>query len=312
MTVGLEAFPFHLHLEVVGLVVALAASYAYALVRLGPKHAFPGDPPATRWQVASFTTGLLLLASVESWPIHDIAEGSLFSFHMVEHLMLALLVPPALLLGTPWWLARLLLRPVLPILRVLTQPVVALVLFNAVIALFHAPGVVRLQLTNEAAHLGLHLLLMATATLMWWPVIGPIPDIPRLSPFMAMGYLFLQSLVPTIPASFLTFADEPVYRVYETLPRLWGLDVVTDQMIAGLIMKIGGGIILWTGIGIIFFRWAARESGAVQRRPDRVRPARSGRPTRNTAVSPSDSDTTGAAKSSSSSSRCSPMRAPGV
>jgi putative membrane protein len=79
---------------------------------------------------------------------------------------------------------------------------------------------------------------------------------------MAMGYLFLQSLIPTIPASFLTFADEPVFPVYETLPRLWGLSVLDDQLIAGLIMKIGGGAVLWTAIAVIFFKWAFEEERA--------------------------------------------------
>jgi putative membrane protein len=150
-------------------------------------------------------------------------------------------------------------RPILPVIRVLTKPAVALVLFNVTLAVIHIPVVVELMLESEPAHLSLHLLLIVTALLMWWPVIGPIPDLPKLRPFPAMGYVFLQSLVPTVPASFLTFADVPIYRVYEAMPRLWGMDVLTDQLIAGLIMKIGGGLVLWTVITVIFFTWALEE-----------------------------------------------------
>ena len=184
---------------------------------------------------------------------------------MVEHLVLALGVPPALLKGTPWWLLRLLVRPILPVLRVATKPIVALITFNAVLALEHAPAAVTLMVENQFAHMLLHVALFATATLMWWPVIGPIPDLPKMPPFMAMGYLFIQSLVPTIPASFLTFADKPVYTVYETLPRLWGISAHTDQVVAGLIMKIGGGFLLWTVIAVIFFKWAGEEERADRR-----------------------------------------------
>jgi putative membrane protein len=74
-----------------------------------------------------------------------------------------------------------------------------------------------------------------------------------------MIYLFLQSLVPTIPASFLTFGRSPLYPVYETFPRIWGLSALNDQLMAGLIMKLIGGFILWGVIAAIFFRWAARE-----------------------------------------------------
>ena len=83
--------------------------------------------------------------------------------------------------------------------------------------------------------------------------MSPLPELPQLSPFMKMGYLFLQSLVPTIPASFLTLGDNPLYTIYETLPRIWGLSAHSDQVIAGLIMKLGGGMLLWGFIAWVFF-----------------------------------------------------------
>jgi putative membrane protein len=260
--VGFDAFPFHVHYDVLGVVGGLVIGYVYGLRRLAARHAPPGEPAVTARQVAWFSAGVFLFAAVETWPIHDIGEGSLYSFHMVEHLVIALIVPPALLKGIPSWMLQLLVRPVMPLLRFATRPIVALLAFNAVLAFMHSPAVVEAMLSSEPVHLLLHTALIATATLMWWPVIGPIPELPKLTPLMAMGYLFLQSLIPTIPASFLTFADEPVFPVYETLPRLWGLSVLDDQLIAGLIMKIGGGAVLWTAIAVIFFKWAFEEERA--------------------------------------------------
>jgi putative membrane protein len=264
--VGLGAFPFHIHWDVLGLVVALAGGYWYGLRHLSRRHCPDDEPPATRRQIAWFAFGLIAFLAVETWPIHDIGEGSLFTFHMVEHLTIALIVPPALLKGTPWWLLRLVVRPILPAVRALTRPLIAIILFNAVLALIHVPSVLAAMLSSEPVHFGFHLLLLVSAGVMWWPVLGPIPDLPRLRPEVAMGYLFLQSLVPTIPASFLTFGDTVVYKTYETLPRLWGLSALDDQLIAGLVMKIGGGIVLWTAIAVIFFTWAAEEerSGAAR------------------------------------------------
>jgi len=264
--VGLDAFPFHFHWDVFGLVVALAVGYGYGIRVLGPRHAPASKPIVTRRQIMWFVAGLVVLLLVETWPIHDIGEQSLFTFHMVEHLALALLIPPALLLGIPAWLLRLVVRPVLPVVRLITRPLIALVLFNSVLALIHVPAVLEAMLGSETVHFALHLVLLLSAAIMWWPVIGPIPDLPKLRPEMAMGYLFLQSLVPTIPASFLTFADDVVYKAYETYPRLWGFDILTDQLVAGLLMKIGGGIVLWTAITVIFFKWVASEerSGSVR------------------------------------------------
>jgi putative membrane protein len=265
-TIGFDAITFHLHWDVIGIAAAAAFGYAYAIRRLAPTHAARGEPVVTRRQIAWFTGGLLLFVAARSWPLHDIGDQSLFTFHMIEHLVLALAVPPMLLKGVPWWLMRMLVLPILPAVRFLTKPAVALVVFNLVLVVIHVPQVVELMLESEAAHLSLHLLWIVASTLMWWPVIGPIPDLPKLSPFASMGYLFLQSLVPTVPASFLTFADTPVYDVYTDLPRLWGLSVLDDQLIAGLIMKIGGGLFLWAVITTIWFMWAAEEERLTDRR----------------------------------------------
>ncbi|MGH8915944.1 MAG: cytochrome c oxidase assembly protein, partial [Acidimicrobiia bacterium] len=65
--------------------------------------------------------------------------------------------------------------------------------------------------------------------IMFWPVLNPLPETPRLKPALAMGYLFLMTIIPTIPASFLTFTNTFLYSdAYPPGPRLWGLDAVTD------------------------------------------------------------------------------------
>jgi putative membrane protein len=90
-------------------------------------------------------------------------------------------------------------------------------------------------------------------------VLSPLPELPALSRPGQLLYLFFQSLAPTIPASFLTFGTEPLYPVYAAFPRIWGIDVLTDQLIAGLVMKLVGGAILWGVITVIFFRWGHEE-----------------------------------------------------
>jgi putative membrane protein len=50
-----------------------------------------------------------------------------------------------------------------------------------------------------------------------------------------------------------------LYDSYAEAPRIWALSAATDQMIAGLIMKIVGGLLLWTVIAVMFFRWNAKE-----------------------------------------------------
>ncbi len=246
---------FHLHLDVIGVLVAAAVGYEYAVRRLAGRHAFPHEPIVTRRQRLLFYGALLAAFVVSTYPFHDIAEERLFTFHMVEHLVLAFVVPPMLLSGVPSWVIRLLVRPVRPVVRFLTRPLVALLAFNAWLAYLHVPPVVELMITSDAFHLLAHALLFLTALMMWWPVLDPVPDTHTLTPFGKMGYLFLQGIVPNIPASFLTLGSSPLYPIYGTFPRMWGIDVMTDQIVAGLVMKIGGTLLLWGFIAWIWFSW---------------------------------------------------------
>jgi putative membrane protein len=174
---------------------------------------------------------------------------------------MSLVAPPLLLAGTPGWLFRTLLRPrwLFAVVRGLSRPIVALLLFNAFIAVSHWPAFVDLALSSELVHFGVHAVLVLTALLMWMPVLSPVVEIPRLRYPGQMLYLFAQSIVPTVPASFLTFADGPIYPFYGLAAPLIGLDPVTDQRIAGLVMKLVGGFILWGFIAVLFFRWHRQE-----------------------------------------------------
>jgi putative membrane protein len=221
----------------------------------------PGEAPASRGQVTAFVLGILTMWIAADWPIHELAEERLFSVHMIQHLLLSLVGPPLVLMGTPGWLFRAVVRPrwLFAVVRTLSRPIPALLLFNTYIAFSHWPPVVNVQVSSEPAHFGLHAVLVGTALLMWMPVLSPVAEIPRLHYPGQMLYLFAQSIVPTVPASFLTFADTPLYPFYGEAAGLAGLDAVTDQRIAGLVMKLVGGLILWGFIAVLFFRWHRQE-----------------------------------------------------
>jgi putative membrane protein len=255
------AILWHPHVEVWVLFLGLLGGYAWALRRIGPRHVSPGEPPASRGQVTSFVLGIAAMWVAADWPVHELAEERLFSVHMVQHLLLSLVGPPLLLMGIPGWLFRALVRPrwLFAVVRTLSRPIPALLLFNAYIAFSHWPPIVQVQVSSEPAHFLLHTVLVGTALLMWMPILSPVAEIPRLRYPGQMLYLFAQSIVPTVPASFLTFADAPLYPFYGTAAALAGIDPVLDQRIAGLIMKLLGGLILWAAIAVLFFRWHAEE-----------------------------------------------------
>jgi putative membrane protein len=252
--------PWYPHFDVWGIVFVFGYGYWYANHRLHRVVA-PESPGATRGQQWSWYAGLGFIWLVSGWPIHDIGETSLFSVHMVEHMVIAFVVPPLLLIGIPRWMAdRTLGDPrVARLIRPLARPVTAFVLFNVTFVAIHWPELVNWMLTNPFAHFGVHFLLFGVSILMWMPVLSPTPAVPRLPPPGQMLYLFMQSLLPTIPASFLTFSSVPMYSVYGDAATAWGLTAVTDQQISGVLMKLGGGLLLWSAITIIWFRWTKQE-----------------------------------------------------
>jgi putative membrane protein len=250
---------FHLHLDVWALIAVLALGYELAVKRMGPRMVHPIERVVTSRQRRLFYGGLSALWLAADWPVHDLAEQYLYSVHMVQHLLISLVAVPLLLLGTPDWLLRRLLRPVLPAARFFGRPIIALVVFNSVIAGTHIPAVVDVSTRSELAHFTIHAVLFGAAACMWLPVLNKLIELPKLSYPGRMFYLFLMSLVPTVPASFLTFGHTVLYRFYETAPRIWPMDALTDQRIAGLIMKLVGGFLLWVVIAWYFFKWFSVE-----------------------------------------------------
>jgi putative membrane protein len=255
-------FPgFEPHPEVWLLVGLLGTAYAIAAARVGPRLAPPHTPVVTRLQAVCFGAGLLALLVASDWPLHDLGENYLFSVHMVQHLVYSIVAAPLLLLGTPTWMARAVLSPpwLLRTVRWWARFLPATILFNAVVIFTHVPFVVDAAVHNGFVHFLVHALVFTSALIVWMPLASPLPEVPRFQPILRMLFLFLQAIVPTIPASFLTFGADPLYPVYAGFPRIWGMDALTDQLIAGLIMKIVGGLILWSVIAAIFFRWGRRE-----------------------------------------------------
>jgi putative membrane protein len=251
-----------LHPTVWLLCAVLLCGYFLALDYIGPKHVNPGEPVATRAQKRNAVLAVATIFVAAEWPIHTLAERYLYSVHMMQHLLLVMVAAPLMLAATPAWMLRALLPGrLMRVARVLTRPLPALIIFNTTLVFTHWPTMVDASVHSEWAHFGLHLLLFVTALIMWMPVLSPLLELPRLSYPGQMLYLFLQSLVPTIPASFLTFGTRPLYHVYETFHRM-GISALTDQRVAGLEMKLIGGAILWGFIVVMFFKWYRIEHGS--------------------------------------------------
>jgi putative membrane protein len=269
-----EVWAFSPHPEVWFLIASLILGYVYMVRVIGPE-AVPEGPVVSRRNVVCFALAVAMLWVASDWPMHDISENYLYSAHMLQHMMMSYFLAPLALLAIPEWMARTLVGRgrVYGTVRFLAKPVVAGVIFNAYVMVTHIPGVVNNSVDSAVLHYSLHTILVITSVIMFMPVCGPLPEL-HLQPAPKMVYLFLQSVVPTIPAAWLTFAEGVVYDRYDTPVRVWGISVELDQQIAGAIMKLGGSVFLWSIILTIFIRHFVRgqDSEMRLRRSDEAAP----------------------------------------
>jgi putative membrane protein len=237
-------------------IILVSASYGLAL-RRRPPHLAGDDRRVTPREIVLFALGVLALWAGLDWPVGLLAAGYLLSARTAQYLLFVLVAPPLLLLGMPRWLLRRVLRGrvAFAVARRLSRPLPPLLLYNAVLIGVHLPPVVEVAGGSQLTSFGLDMLVIGSGLIFWWPALARLPELDPMGYPGRIGYLLLSVFVPTVPAVFFTYARYPIYPLYELAPRVSGIPAVADQQVAGLMMKTVGGVILFTVMSVMFFRW---------------------------------------------------------
>jgi putative membrane protein len=245
------------------ILIGCALFFGLYLAAVGPLRERYGWAPAIEpRRVVCFTTGVLVMFLALNGPIHDLGDNYLFSAHMIQHLLITLIMPPLLLAGTPAWLYRPLLRRAWAwhTARVLTAPLVAFTIYNAVLAGWHLPRMYMWALEDHNVHIVQHLMFMAAAVIVWWPALNPVPELTRLQPPIRLLYLFALGIPMSIISALITLSPNVLYPWYEAAPRVFeNISALDDQQLGGLIMWVPGMMVYWIAIGVLFFQWSRAE-----------------------------------------------------
>jgi putative membrane protein len=244
---------------------ALAALYVLWTGPLNRRRPGSENRPVTGRQTAYFLLGCLTYLIALSPPLDDWSDFYLLTAHMFQHMIVIFVVAPLFLAGIPAWVLQPLAnnRITNTIGRVLTRPLVAAVISTVIIILWHLPDSYDLALRHEPIHIIQHGFFLIAGLLAWWPVLGPLPAWPRIeSPPIRCLYLFLYSLPAGLVGAFITLSAPGFYPYYDTVPRIFGIDLEMDQQLAGLMMWVGGSMIYLVWITVIFLTWASREEAA--------------------------------------------------
>jgi putative membrane protein len=263
---------FEVHISTLIGCVLWVAAYYHVIVRWRPA----GEAKVGPVQQLSFVGGTVLLFLSLNGPLHDLSDNFLFSAHMVQHLIITLIVPPLWLMGLPRWAFRPLFRSSTALLlaRAVTGPLAAYAIYNVVFIGWHFPAMYNWALVNHNAHILQHVMFISAATLMWWPVVDPVPELERLQTPVRLLYMAALGIPMSIVSAIITFAEQVMYPWYGAAPRVFeSLSAVDDQQLGGVIMWVPGMIVFWIALTIVFFRWSRVEEREERRARESLRQA---------------------------------------
>jgi putative membrane protein len=220
-------------------------------------------PDATRKHTLYFLGGLFVLWLALETPLDTIGDYYLDTVHMLQHVLLAFVAPPLLLLGLSPDMAGRVAR--VPGVRAATEPVAAQVIAGAIMIGWHVPAFYEATLYNEWVHVLEHVMFVVSGLVLYWPMLDAtsVHSKWRMSDGAKLVYMLLATLPQDGVALVLIFSRVPFYEYYANVPRLVpGYTALIDQTIAGAVLMIFGKITLGVAAAVIFFRWFGAEQAA--------------------------------------------------
>ncbi len=239
---------------------------AVTLVVVGHRRLLRSSSRPIRWsrhQIEFFAGACAALVVALTWPVADLAAHWSLTALVTQRLILVLAVAPLLLLGLPHDIVERITRPpaVDAVLIRLRRPPVAIVTVTVLLVGSMAPPLVKAQASSPLIRGLLFVAMVIAGLVLWLPVLGRIPGIPRLRPMVRFGYLAAQGVVPAFLSFVLILAPHPLYETFARSRTAIGLRPLNDQQIAGFVSKLAMLIVLLT-VGTVFLLRTDEESTA--------------------------------------------------
>ena len=267
--------------------IVITCLYFY-IIRISQKKSPAAEPIKTKESVY-FISGIALVYLTMGSPL-DVMSHIVFSAHMTQMAILFLISPILIIRGVPGWAWRKFLienKVAAPVFRILTKPILALLLFNGIFSFYHVPLIFDQVKTDFLLHGIYMIILFLLAFCMWWPLINTVEEKTSLSGLRKIGYLLAASVLLTPACALIIFSEVPLYLTY-TDPSYWAeamklclpmgisiadlgitgpemfntMPLLDDQQLGGVLMKIIQEIVYGCVLASIFFSWYRQEQVA--------------------------------------------------
>ncbi len=236
-----------------------------------------------QWAVYGF--GLLVLAVAFVSPIGVLADGYLFSAHMVQHLLLLLVLPMCVVLSLPKTASAQAFQNARwdRIGQWLSLPMLGWICGVGAMWFWHVPSLCNAAGQHGGIGLVRDVSLVGAGLAFWWPIYAA-RERYRMPPLSGMVYLFSACLGCTLLGIYITFAPLSVCPVFANpvdrlgvLNMLYGAGLTpgVDQHLGGLIMWVPPCILYVGAIVSLLSRWYATTDPAPVVAPRQAQPSRS-------------------------------------
>lgn len=215
--------------------------------------------PVARWRTVLFVTGVLMVALVQLPPLDGLAD-SLLVAHMLQHIVIGDVASLLIVLGlTGPMLMPLLRTPASSLMRRLSHPLVALVLWVVDLYIWHLPLFYQLAIEHDAIHALEHACMLWFGALLWLALIGPLPKPAWFDGPWLLGYVMIVRFLGAVLANAFIWAQAVFYPVYSAPDAARGLSPLSDQNLAGGVMMVEQIILTTVLLAWLFQRFLRQD-----------------------------------------------------
>ena len=266
-----------------GLLLLVAAFYAVAWLRVRADR--PRVPPGWR-RMGAFMLGLALIFVATQSPLEHYGNQLLWA-DFGGMLLLTMIAPPLLLLGSPLTLAfrvsgprgRARLRRLYHgrTTRIIAMPIVSWLAFAVVTYAWQFTGLTEEAAANVFVRDVQQISLLAVSLLFWWPALCADPVAWRMSHPLRVLYVAVEMTHKALFGAMFLSLNTPVHETFAANLPAWAPSAMTDQGLAILVLWVGGSLVFLVAlvaIAISWIRYEARQSHRIDRRLEAEREAR--------------------------------------